>query len=645
FYETKTVYLGFQVDVDTPFKPEISLDVSPKELIPDKINVIKVFVRNKGTIAANELKVKLSVTGQAALLNGTEYEIDELAPNDSISYQLMIFVPYSLRGGSLLLSSTVSYSFGESLEVEAKQVHFRIKEEIEVKNRSETAFKISSVKWIKNGLETVADPGDILALHVEVVSQLKERISNVYVRIHPPEGIRTEKRTFIYPGVLSPGSMFSAVFDGIELDEDLNLGSYSLKIEIGYGILYYPLLEGSIEPSVIIKENYSEIHEITISIVGRPNIKVLANESKLVPGLNTIEVTVINDGHGTARDIDISLSPTAQVSIIGDQKFEIHELKPGDSNILKVSLYVPSILEGAAFSLPLNVKYEDQDGNGYSDVYNLGFEISTLVKPDVFLEVKPKTLVVGYGEIRVKLRAVNDAIRNLRLTYYSTDMAIIGFQEISLGDLEKGQEKSFNVSVFIPIVGKAGSVMKLNFNVEYDGPRGGHYLKSQTATLIAKGQADLVMLDLSIYPKAPAPDQTFSVSLTILNIGTDDAKELFAKAIYDEKAFIPMASTSVYVGDVKIGVPSPISFSFRVSPEASPGEYEISVKMTYKDSLGEKYEHFMTVPITITRRIVQEEKTTSFTITGNLLMVIIFVLVSLAISLALILRRLKGHES
>ncbi len=165
-----------------------------------------------------------------------------------------------------------------------------------------------------------------------------------------------------------------------------------------------------------------------------------------------------------------------------------------------------------------------------------------------------------------------------------------------LGDLAPGQEARVNVSVYVP-PSSAGSVATLSTSLFYTDSLQRSRQETKQAGILVKGQVDLIVLETSTFPQNISSGKPFSLSVTMINLGTSPAKSAILTPSGSEE-FRPVASDRIFIGDIAVDVPSSFTISL-VGDNLTSGAYRLNLTYTYKDSLSQIQEGYLIVPLSI----------------------------------------------
>ncbi|MEM4657273.1 MAG: hypothetical protein QXX77_02485 [Candidatus Methanosuratincola sp.] len=165
-----------------------------------------------------------------------------------------------------------------------------------------------------------------------------------------------------------------------------------------------------------------------------------------------------------------------------------------------------------------------------------------------------------------------------------------------IGDLSQGEEAHVNVSVYVP-PSSAGSVATLSTSLFYTDSLQRSKQETKQAGILVKGQVDLIVLETSTFPQNVSSGKPFSVSVTMINLGTSPAKSAILTPSGTGE-LRPVTSDRIFIGDIAVDVPSSFTLSL-VGDNLTSGVYNLNLTYTYKDSLSQIQENYLIVPINI----------------------------------------------
>lgn len=165
-----------------------------------------------------------------------------------------------------------------------------------------------------------------------------------------------------------------------------------------------------------------------------------------------------------------------------------------------------------------------------------------------------------------------------------------------LGDLKPGEEARVSVSVYVP-PSSAGSVATLSTSLFYTDSLQRSKQETKQAGILVKGQVDLIVLETSTFPQNVSSGKPFSVSVTIINLGTSPAKSAILTPSGSGE-LRPVTSDRIFIGDIAVDVPSSFTLSL-VGENLTSGTYSLNLTYTYKDSLSQIQQGYLVVPVNL----------------------------------------------
>jgi len=158
--------------------------------------------------------------------------------------------------------------------------------------------------------------------------------------------------------------------------------------------------------------------------------------------------------------------------------------------------------------------------------------------------------------------------------------------------LAPGEEALLEWSASSPTEVIKGPVMAL-VTISFVDPSGYSHTVNQTVILHVEGLAELKLTDVEVSPTPVHPFGAFSVSATIVNVGTDAARN--AEAHLASPMILTNEASYVFIGDIDVGSQVPVTL------QAAIGNYTgiITVKLviTYLDAYNER--HTVEFPVTL----------------------------------------------
>lgn len=268
------------------------------------------------------------------------------------------------------------------------------------------------------------------------------------------------------------------------------------------------------------------------------------------------------------------------------QLFIINTLPAGSEARLSVPVWVQGGAQVA--TMQYVVEYQTDQGSRGSLTGSLSFRVVGTVERDLVVGVEPTELPLGsLTKLSLRLKAVS-SIESLKLSLdvVSQGPSIIGPGDVWVGDMSPGELVEHEVVVNVPV--GSGPHTKIRVRASYLEETGRPRQEVFLFSLMNVGEVRLRLVDYVVSPASLSPGQPFSLTGTILNEGSSDARFVFITPLVDGTPFELLSRLSGYVGGVEVGVPVSFTIPLRVSDDAPPGPHELKLRTVYTNILREE---------------------------------------------------------
>lgn len=340
------------------------------------------------------------------------------------------------------------------------------------------------------------------------------------------------------------------------------------------------------------------------------------NSTSSTPDNTTSTTTISSTDDGNIDNN--STSSSSSITTVGTQKFDVGVIGPNQIVSIDPSIYPATSAAGTLQNLNIQISYGNALGNRETINYNLGLMITSEPKEsnfNVYLQnidnsninskqsksnpaySYDKTITAGSIENFVfgiqKTTTEND-IQDLVISIQpsSESIKILGPSRWSFDNINNNV-LPLNTTVFASseLIGKP---VQLNFNLDYilNG-----VAKSETLELglYVDGKITIRAYDFEINVVGDEPN----LVLNLLNEGNVDALFTTAEMIPSLRTNMPSGMAvdnstlklveeyppMQYLGDLAENSPLPVNIPLKIPNSTEPGDYPVSVKISYKDNL------------------------------------------------------------
>jgi len=169
--------------------------------------------------------------------------------------------------------------------------------------------------------------------------------------------------------------------------------------------------------------------------------------------------------------------------------------------------------------------------------------------------------------------------------------------------------------------------------LSYSGPAGHRYSINQTAIIYAEGVIELKLSEIEVSPEKVPLNEYFDVSATLINTGTETARNV--EIYIRENPYIKTISESYsFIGDIDPGTMIPVTLRGVASNQS--GVVGLDIVVVYHNAFNEEFNITTRINITITTSTGEESSSESHGIESYKLLTAGIITVFLAISLFII---------
>ncbi len=317
----------------------------------------------------------------------------------------------------------------------------------------------------------------------------------------------------------------------------------------------------------------------------RSQIQFEVLESSLTPGVaNDVTILVANTGHSPVSGLYTSVVSSSSTSVLG-QLPEIVALAPVSSSPLRLLLFVPLSSAGSPAELTLNAVYIDASGHPETVSQTIGlFVNNTSFTSPVALSLEPTTLQTGVMN-NITLAVTNNGgstVVGLQVTMaFAGQFEWVGQNLVQVPSLAPGQSQALKGVVYVPPTAPNSDVLQASMSYYYTGQQ---RMETRDIGFLSRGVINLQLTSAVLLPQPAPPGQVVSMTLTLTDLGTIAAAAVTATPELPS-GFKSFGPGSYFVGDMQADTPTTFTLSLLVENGTSPGNYQVSVHLTYLDNL------------------------------------------------------------
>lgn len=326
---------------------------------------------------------------------------------------------------------------------------------------------------------------------------------------------------------------------------------------------------------------------IKVEDPSKPSIVLDTNTTRIHPGVtNYVLFSIKNDGGEKALDLTVKLTPaTNQLTLVGNNTFNLKELVAGGV----IDLLIPLYLEPQTYgSLPVYVaiSYKDERNSTYQDSISIGFISEE--EPEPRVEVSTRSVQLqpnAMNAITIILENRGErAAKNLRinLVSQSPEVAVVVGTGIAQRDLLDPKEV-WEVEKTVFVQPNVYGAIPLYVQVQYQDDLQNRYSFTSPLGFEVKGAPSVAISSVIYNPSPVFPgNRAVRANCIIVNHGNYTAQDVDIVLGSISGVVKPSytGSDRVKVPFLTVGGSVTVQFLLDIEESASPGYYEIPVKIS-----------------------------------------------------------------
>jgi hypothetical protein len=638
--KTKTIFLilliFFSLNINTVLSyspPNLSVSFDKTILIPGKNNQLYLTIRNIGDATALQIWISISLPSSATggalmILNGSDgrWYIDSLASSESYSIPLNIYVSPSAAGNIYQITITLSYQYyGSKTETRSIGVY----------------------------VPPLEIQGAILSLSLSPYEINFGRNNNLTLKIKNIGDADAKQVSIVLnmPGAgMSPLSLVNSdgkwYFDTIKVNEEIEIPitiytsvssagqTYQLPITISYSDYIKSKTETKYL-TLIVPFSTSPLVDFEISV----------NPQDLNAGeLNKIHIYLYNKGDSDASYVQILLNmPSGLVLKESDGHWSIDKIKSGETIDLEVNIHVSPLASGNTYQIPIIITYYDSLLRMKQETRYISLNVPTVYSKQAVIDISLNKNELKSGEINnLNLTIKNEGNGIAKSIFISLTIPI---QSVILLDsdgnwyideLKPGENITIPLKLFAS-PSSSGLLTTFTFSISYIDTNLKSKQQVSNIGMIIRGVVNIIVLDSSVFPSQITIGKPFSITVSIINLGTTTAQSVM---IYpsESNGLKPVSYDKIFLGDLSVNTPSSFTISYYATNITS-GRYVLNLEYTYKDNLGQSFKGILNVPVNILISTNTTQVKTSSEFSFNIIYPIIIIII--VIALVVVLRKLR----
>jgi hypothetical protein len=205
-----------------------------------------------------------------------------------------------------------------------------------------------------------------------------------------------------------------------------------------------------------------------------------------------------------------------------------------------------------------------------------------------------------------------------------------------IDELKPGESITIPLKLFAS-PSSSGLLTTFTFSISYIDTNLKSKQQVSNIGMIIRGVVNIIVLDSSVFPSQITIGKPFSITVSIINLGTTTAQSVM---IYpsESNGIKPVSYDKIFLGDLSVNTPSSFTISYYATNITS-GRYVLNLEYIYKDNLGQSFKGILNVPVNILISTNTTQVKTSSEFSFNIIYPIIIIII--VIALVVVLRKLR----
>ena len=606
---------------------------SPIEVYPGSKNApLTIILLNRGPYDIHGLHIKVGeVNGIKPLIS--DVSVSSFLRVDDFSSTVVYFdINESVISGSYSLNITILYSIEFCGSVISKSKKQRVNILINSPLVSRPYIRIVDSSWANN-LPVYPGTEDV-TLELTLANEAPYPISGIHLKLSLPEGITGKwgnSSEYYVSGPIERWQTFVARFE-LDISSELEPGVYEVPLVIEYTLLSgksgirltdiqtvrlkisgFSALEfvsaywvgssagpGSAGVTLVVIVRNVKIPTMRGVVV---TVKLPSGFISVVSGSNVFNITPVSVTPSQLEQVIRygRISPRVLSELVSLQSPQI-EVSKGEFLLVPMTLRISKEVNIGEYPIELIFSFLDQWGS-LKKIYVTGsFLLPGSVSSLQIVEERSR-LIIGSRFSKVVLYVKNNGTGSAYDVYIGltsvSSLAAFSSTLKHFTEIPAGKEIRIEWTASASPVMAESSPIPALVMISYVDPAGYRRTINQTAILFVEGIAELKFTEISVEPTIVTPNSTFSISATVINVGTDTARNAEA---FLESPFIRKTSDSyTFIGDIDKGAQMPIYLSAIMMREVDTVTIRLIIR--YRTAFNEIETVEIPVNITVSKAV------------------------------------------
>ena len=340
-------------------------------------------------------------------------------------------------------------------------------------------------------------------------------------------------------------------------------------------------------------------------------LDITTSTNSITSGKNTtVLLNLHNQGDSEAINIEVSMTlPSGGASSPltlrnSDGNWVIDSLGNNQTTTIPLEIFAAPFSAGNVYLITLSIKYSDKISQKQIGRYiSLGVPFPKSQGAILSAKLDDQNLASGTTNSRV-LTITNtgdDRARNILVslkTPNTQSIALIGTSgPWNIDGIDPGKSYDIPIKLFITTAA-TGATYNIPVSVSYIDSDYRQKQDTHEIGVVVFGSVAITALDASTYPPKITPGKTFSITSTIINLGTTTAQSVIITP-KTNPYMKPLSNSTMFIGDLSVNVPSSITMTY-IAGDVKNQTYPIEVEYSYRLSTSQTYSEKITIPVRIT---------------------------------------------
>ena len=332
-----------------------------------------------------------------------------------------------------------------------------------------------------------------------------------------------------------------------------------------------------------------------------PLLRVKVSDIYLTAGEeNTIEIELRNTGSYSVYEVEAILTSTNPgIAVIDKGHMIFNEIEAEKSKRYRPVIYVDEDTPIGPYTLTLTLTYRQMYKLGTPYIHTTSLQIGVVVvnasKPKIGLRIgltDPHLTAGEENEVSLEVRnRGSETLRDIEVTLTSNTPYIAVLDGLlDIDELKPGESEYRAITLAVPS-GAPKGVYTLTATATYRDEDGESHSDVETIGVSieevkVERETTILLESYEASSLEAKPGESLTLTLNLKCVGAE-AYEVKVTLTPDPMGIFSLLTPSLqYIGDLKPGERTSVSYKLRVDGEAKAGQYPLTLQITYIDSDG-----------------------------------------------------------